>query len=202
MRLDLTAPSVNSHWHVPHAIQSLIGETYLARRNFDIWQPYLAQRIEKGDEHAFERGIATSLIIQVSLVAERSIKTLLAQTDPSWNGVKEHDLIILYRQLDYQDRRLIQAQFDHPNFASNWLKVSDEKQSDVESLIDTAKRNFVDWRYSMERKRTGGGIPGPLLKASAAVNLVCIWHLLRAQQVAPLVFPIDDLPFDVIGELI
>ena len=54
----------------------------------------------------------------------------------------------------------------------------------------------------MERNRyTGGGIPGPSLKVSAAINLVCIWHLLRAQGITPLVFPMTDLPFDVIGEL-
>ena len=201
MRLDLKSPSVNPHWNVPLSIQSLIGEIVLARKNYDLWQIYLRQRIDTGPGHPHEIGIATSLIIQTSLIAERSLKTLLAQTNSTWNGANEHDLSKLFRKLSDDDQQRIQLQFNHPCFEANWLRLHEEKGDKVKDLLEIAKNNFRDWRYWMEGRPTGGGIPGPLLKVCAAAVLVCIWHLLVEQRIADLRFPINDLPFDVIGEL-
>lgn len=182
-------------------MQSLIGEIFLARKNFDLWQPYLARRLETGKEHTFERGIATSLIVQTSLIAERSIKTLLAQVDPDWQGAKKHNLQLLFDQLDPVDKQRVETQFKNPSFASNWIRFHDSDRETVQSTIAIANNNFEDWRYTMERDRTSHGIPGPLLKSAAAISLVCIWHLLKVQDSVDPHFPIKDLPFDVIVEL-
>lgn len=201
MRLDLTGPSVNPHWHVPGSIHSLIGEIYVARRIFDLWQPYLRRRLDEHHSHTYERGVATSLIIQAGLITERSLKSLIAQTQPKWEGTYEHDLWVLYSLLRTDDRIRIQTQFEHPTFATQWRRFSDPNDNIAENIIKIAKRNFTDWRYTMERSRTSNGVPGPLLKVAAAVNLVSIWHLLDGQESVGVSFPIDDLPFNVIGEL-
>ena len=149
MRLDLTGPSVNPHWHVPGSIHSLIGEIYVARRIFDLWQPYLRRRLDEHHSHTYERGVATSLIIQAGLITERSLKSLIAQTQPKWEGTYEHDLWVLYSLLRTDDRIRIQTQFEHPTFATQWRRFSDPNDNIAENIIKIAKRNFTDWRYTL-----------------------------------------------------
>ena len=201
MHLDLAVASANPHWHVPSSVQSLIGELYVARKVFDLWQPYLHHRLSGQKEHSYERGIATSLIVHAGLIAERSLKSLVAQTQSQWAGTNKHDLWILFELLSHQEKVRIKTQFQHPSFASQWSRFVGPDDTDVENIINTTRHNFVEWRYTMERSRTGNGLPGPLLKVGAAVVLVCIWHLLTGQHGAEVTFPINELPFSAIPEL-
>ena len=177
----LGGPSVNPHWNVPRALHSLEGEIEAARKVIEVWEPFLQHRLAGNKEHPYELGIATTAVILTSIVAERAIKSLIAQTQPGvkpWQlpGLKpreHHELSKLFGKLQPEQQRECQTQFQQlPTF---WLE--DWDGDEIEDVFGIANSSFVDWRYTMEPKATTGGIPKGVLKAAVAVKLVCWRHL-------------------------
>ena len=177
----LGGPSVNTHWNVPRALHSLEGEVEAARKVIEVWEPFLQHRLAGNKEHPYELGIATTAVILTSIVAERAIKSLIAQMQPGvkpWQlpGLKpreHHELSKLFGKLQPEHQRECQSQFQQlPAF---WLEYWDGDE--IEDVFGIANSSFVDWRYTMEPKATTGGIPKGVLKAAVAVKLVCWRHL-------------------------
>ena len=197
--LNFAAASVNPHWHVPAALQSLEGEIIVAQNAIAEWEPYLAYRLSGQAEHIYERGMVTMCIIQTAIIAERSLKTLIAQTQPHTNPKRTHKLIELYKALGTSVRQQVQAQYEM--LPESWARyavenVGEEIESNVEAVMNQASDNFTDWRYTMERDRTTNGIPKLLLKASVAIKLVCWRHLQASQEGKELVnVPITNVPY-------
>lgn len=76
----LGGPSANRSWNVPLALHSLCGEIEAAHLLVQAHEPLLRHRLA-GSKQAFtELGIATMCVVITSLIAERAIKTLIAQT--------------------------------------------------------------------------------------------------------------------------
>ena len=177
----LGGPSVNPHWNVPRALHSLEGEIEAARKVIEVWEPFLQHRLAGNKEHSYELGLATTAVILTSIVAERAIKSLIAQTKPvvkPWQlpGLKRkehHELSKLFGKLQPEQQRECQAQFQQlPAF---WPEYWDGDE--IEDVFRIANSSFVDWRYTMEPKATTGGIPKGVLKAAVAVQLICCRHL-------------------------
>ena len=182
--LNFAAASVNPHWHVPAALQSLEREIVAAQNAIEEWEPYLAYRLSGNGEHIYERGMVTMCIIQTAIIAERAVKTLIAQTQPHTNPKRTHKLIDLYKILGPSVRQQVQAQYEE--LPESWARyavenVGEEIESDVEAIMNQASDNFTDWRYTMERGLTTNGIPKLSLKASVAIKFVC-WRHLQAWQ--------------------
>ena len=123
-------------------------------------------------------------VVTTSLIAERAIKTLIAQVSPKgkpWshkNGGDGHDLTGLFRQrINPLDQAAVQHRFEAlPSFWSQYAETSS-----VEDILEVASSNFLDWRYAMEPGGASGGVPKPLLKVSVAFTLVGIERLSRWQ---------------------
>ena len=81
-RIYLLGPSANPFWNVPRALKSLCGEIEAAQILIRAWEPLLNHRIAGNNEALTEVGIATTCVVTTSLVAERAIKTLIAQAKP------------------------------------------------------------------------------------------------------------------------
>lgn len=182
--LNFAADSVNPHWHVPAALQSLEGEIIAARNAIAEWEPYLTYRLSGNREHIYERGMVTMCIIQTAIIAERAIKTLIAQTQPKANPKRTHKLIDLYKELSMSVQQQVQTQYEA--LPEIWARYTVENAGEktvasVEAILNQASGNFIDWRYTMERNYTTNGIPKLLLKASVAIKFVC-WRHLQAYQ--------------------
>ena len=175
--IDLRGPSANPNWHVPRALHSLEGEIEVAKKVIEMWEPYLNHRLAGNKEHTNELGIVTAAIMLTSVIAERAIKTLIAQTQPNIEPKHIHKLITLFKKLDPSVQQEVQSQFE--TLPAVWQQYSDD--TSIEKVLQIADASFVDWRYTMEPKATTGGIPKPVLKAAVAFKMVC-WAHLQAWQ--------------------
>ena len=179
-------PSINLHWHVPIALHSLEGEIVAARKVVEIWEPFLRHRVTENKEHVYELGTATTAIILTSIIAERAIKSLIAQTQPNvkpWQlpGLKpreHHELSKLFGKLRPEQQQECQMQFQ--GLPASWLEYWEG--DDIEDVFRIANSSFVDWRYTMEPKATTGGIPKGVLKAGVAVKKVLLDTLIRVAK--------------------
>ena len=144
----------------------------------------MEQRIKTGKESLFELGTATACVVATSLIAERAIKTLIAQVAPNqqpWSGVtrsNRHSLIWLFEQkLDSQVQAEVECQlWTLPEF---WIDYAETNS--VAKILRLSSTNFEDWRYAMEKGATGG-VPKPLLKVAVALTLVGVSHLTEWQD--------------------
>lgn len=152
----------------------------------------MARRLAGQKEALTELGMATMRVVTTSLIAERAIKTLIAQAIPEkkpsnfTKGTDGHDLNLLFSQiLDPADQAAVQHQLRTlPTFWSKYAETSS-----VENVLSVASTNFVDWRYAMEPSGADGGVPKPLLKVAVALTLVGIDRLIRWQRYHQIVPP-------------
>ena len=185
-RTYLGGPSANPFWNVPFSLKSLCGEIEAAQFLIQAHAPLLEQRLAGNEEMLTELGLATTCVVTTSLIAEKAIKTLVAQTkhrEKPWSpkllpGLKGHDLAALFRQrLNPADQDAAQHQLEIlPAF---WNQYAETRS--LEEILDIASNNFDDWRYAMEGGGPTGGIPKPLLKVSVAFTLVGINRLTQWQ---------------------
>ena len=191
-RIYLGGPSPNQSWNVPLALKSLCGEIDAAQILIRAHEPLLAHRLGGSKEALAELGIATMCVVTTSLIAERAIKTLVAQTNPKerpWSRKQKgdgHSLNELFRQrLACVDQEAVQYQLETlPSFWDHYAETGT-----VEAILDIASDNFVDWRYAMEPGGASGGIPRPLLKVAVALTLVGINRLSQWQTSSQLSVP-------------
>ena len=81
-KIYLGGPSANSDWNVPVQLKSLCGEIDAAQMLVQMHEPLLNRRLAGHGESLTELGVATMCIVATSMIVERSIKTLVAQTRP------------------------------------------------------------------------------------------------------------------------
>ena len=81
-RIYLGGPSANPYWNVPLALKSLCGEIEGAKTLIQAHDPLLSHRLAGFKETLTELGIAAMCVVTTGLIAERAIKTLIAQTKP------------------------------------------------------------------------------------------------------------------------
>ena len=190
-RVYLGGPSANSSWNVPLALKSLCGEIEAARILIQAHEPLLRRRLAGSNEALTELGVATMCVVATGFIAERAIKTLMAQANPEkkpWSpkrGGGGHDLSSLFRDgLHPVDQAAVQHRLKAlPSFWSDYAETSS-----VEDILEIASDNFVDWRYAMEPSGASGGVPKPLLKVAVALTLVGIERLIQWQvsnQITP-----------------
>ena len=166
------------------ALKSLCGEIEGARILIQAHDPLLSHRLAGFKETLTEFGIATTCVVTTGLIAERAIKTLIAQTKPlekPWSrkdAIDGHNLRGLFRErLNAEDRMAVQHQLETlPMF---WKHYADT--STAADILSIASDNFVDWRYAMEPKGVTGGVPKPLLKVAVAITLVGIHRVTQWQ---------------------
>ena len=170
----LGGPSASPHWHIPRALHSLYGEIEAADMLIRAWEPLLDQRLADNGEQATELGIATSAIVVTSLITERAIKTLIAQTKPHEPVPHSHELSTLFREdLDTTAQDAVQRRLETlPRLWDDYAGTST-----TASVLEISNKNFVDWRYAMEPKEVTGGMPKPLLTVAVAATLVGIDRL-------------------------
>ena len=185
-RTYLGGPSANPFWNVPFSLKSLCGEIEAAQFLIQAHAPLLEQRLADNEEMLTELGLATTCVVTTSLIAEKAIKTLVAQTkhrEKPWSprllpGLKGHDLAALFRQrLNPTDQDAVQHQLE--TLPAFWNHYAETRS--LEEILDIASNNFDDWRYAMEGGSPTGGIPKPLLKVSVAFTLVGINRLTQWQ---------------------
>lgn len=194
-RIYLGGPSANPYWNVPLALKSLCGEIEGARILIQAHDPLLNHRLAGFKETLTELGIVTVGIVTTSLIAERAIKTLIAQTKPlekPWSrkdAIDGHNLSGLFsKRLNGEDQAAVQHQLETlPMF---WKYYADT--STVDGILKIASDNFVDWRYAMEPKGVTGGVPKPLLKVAVAITLVGIHRLTQWQSANQLAAPLGQ----------
>ena len=167
-------PSINPHWHVPRALHSLEGEIDTAKRIIERLDPFLEQRIA-GFEHVHELGVVSVAIMVSALVAERALKSLIAQTQPTVQPEKTHGLANLFAQLEAPVQEEIKAQYQ---MMQDWVA----HHEDIEKVFSVASKSFEAWRYTMEDRTARGGIPRDVLKAGAAVHAICFRYLRMWQR--------------------
>ena len=154
-RTYLGGTSANQFWDVPLSLKSLCGEIEAAQILIQAHAPLMEQRLAGNEEMLTELGIATTCVVTTSLIAEKAIKTLIAQTkhrEKPWSpkllpGLKGHDLAGLFRQrLNSVDQEAVRHQLHTlPAFWNNYAETGS-----LEEILDIASNNFVDWRYAME----------------------------------------------------
>lgn len=184
----LGGPSANPFWNVPLSLKSLCGEIEAAQILIQAHEPLLEHRLAGNDELLTELGIATTCVVTTSLIAEKAIKTLVAQTkhrEKPWSpkllpGLKGHDLAALFRQrLNPADQDAVQRQLE--TLPAFWNHYAETRS--LEEILDIASNNFNTWRYAIERGGATGGVPKPLLKVSVAFTLVGIDRLTQWQAI-------------------
>ena len=183
-QMYLGGPSANRFWNVPLALKSLCGEIEAAQILIQAHEPLLRRRLAGSNEALTELGMATMCVVATSLIAERAIKTLIAQVSPKekpWsrkNGGDGHDLTGLFRQgLNSVDQAAVQDRLEAlPSFWGQYAETSS-----VEDILEIASSSFLDWRYAMEPGGASGGVPKPLLKVSVALTLVGIERMSQWQ---------------------
>ena len=166
----LPPQSTNPHWHIPRALESLEGEVEAARLVIGLWEGYSRWRLQGLGQRKGELGTATSAIVLSSMVAERALKTLHAHCLPTSAPPRTHALVEIYDEIDATTQSEVESQFR--NMPNEWDGYDDN--ATVAAILQIADHNFVDWRYTMEPRSTGGGIPKPLLRVAAAVVMVCM----------------------------
>lgn len=184
----LGGPSRNPHWHIPRALHSLCGEIEAADILIHAHEPLLQHRVGGHKEATTELGIATACVVMTSLIAERAIKTLIAQTRPQDSPPRGHSLSELFgRHLPHAIQDEVQRTFESlPSFWPHYLETST-----VQGVLRTTTSNFVDWRYTMEPKSVTGGLPMPLLKVAVAVTLAAIDRLTEWQRANNIAAPVS-----------
>ena len=185
-RIYLGGASANPFWNVPLALKSLCGEIEAAQILIQAHEPLLEHRLAGNEEVLTELGIATTCMVTTSLIAEKAIKTLVAQTkhrEKPWSakllpGLKGHDLAALFSQrLNAADQDAVRRQLETlPPFWNHYAETRS-----LEEILDIASNNFDDWRYAVESGGATGGVPKPLLKVSVAFTLVGINRLTQWQ---------------------
>ena len=174
----LGGPSVNPHWNVPRQLKSLCGEINAAQMLVQVHEPLLNQRLAGHGEALNELGVATMCVVATSMIVERSIKTLIAQTQPDAKPPWTHPLVTLFKDhlgSAYQGL----AQHHLENLPDVWADYAET--SSVLDIVEIASDNFVRWRYVAEAEGANNGIPKPLLKVGVAltlagVNLLSEWQ--------------------------
>ncbi len=183
-RMYLGGPSANPLWNVPLALKSLCGEIEAAQILIQAHEPLLRRRLAGSNEALTELGVGTMCVVTTSLIAERAIKTLVAQANAKkkpWSRKNRgggHDLTGLFREgLNLVDQAAVQHRLETlPRFWSEYAETSS-----VEDILEIASDNFVDWRYAMEPGGASGGVPKPLMKVAVALTLVGIERLTQWQ---------------------
>ena len=194
-RIYLGGPSANRFWNIPFALKSLCGEIEAAQILIQAHEPLLNYRLVNRREALTELGIATTCVVTTSFIVERSIKTLIAQTNPKekpWSrkdAIDGHDLNGLFRRrLDPVDQAAVQHQLETlPSFWNHYAETNT-----VEGILDIASNSFLDWRYAMEPREVKGGVPKSLLKVAVSVTLVGIDRLNQWQVSNQISAPTND----------
>ena len=180
--LLLGGPSINPHWNVPRALHIVEGEivSSITVTVIDAMEPHLKSRISGKGQHVHELGMAVSAILITSHAAEIALKSLLAQTIPNENsrdfgGRTGHNLSDLFANLHTEVKSEVEAQFyEMPKEWENY--AGKEYGQSAEEVFRIANGTFVDWRYAMQ-DGASGGIPKGVLKAAAAVRIICATKL-------------------------
>lgn len=175
----LGGPSANPSWHVPRALHSLYGEIEAADTLIRSWEPLLSQRQKDQQEATTELGVATTCVVVTGLIAERAIKTLIAQTSPQGAPPHSHKLSELFREnLAVNEQDAVQRELEAlPTFWDGYAETAT-----ASAILDVSSTGFVDWRYAMEPTGATGGLPKPLLTVAVAVTLVGMDRLSQWQQ--------------------
>ena len=174
----LDGPSANPYWNVPLTLHSLCGEIEAADILIHAHDPLMNIRLAGIKETTKELGIATTCVVVTSLVAEKAIKTLIAQTNPQERPRRSHKLSELFREeLDPAEQDAVQRQYEAlPSFWDHYVE-----SFAVEDVLGIVSDNFEDWRYATEPGGAQGGLPKPLLKVAVAVTLVGFKRLTQWQ---------------------
>lgn len=174
----LGGPSANPFWNVPLTLHSLCGEIEAADILIHAHDPLLNIRLAGIRKTTKELGIATTCVVVTSLVAEKAIKTLIAQTKPQQKLRQTHRLSELFlEELDLAEQDAVQRRYETlPSFWDHYVE-----SFTVEGVLDIVSDNFVDWRYATEPGGAQGGLPKPLLKVAVAVTLVGFERLTQWQ---------------------
>lgn len=185
--LDLRGESINPYWHVPFALQSLIGEIHVAIQIVSLHEPYFEHRTSGKGEHTHELGIATIETVIVAIVAERALKSLFAQTSPNDKPPRsrKHTLRDIFDKLDTSVQQAVESRFGNmPIEWEQYFEGGNVTGNDVAHILEVTNTTFNDWRYSMEPKSTPDALsmPKALLRASAAVWMVCASEILKWQH--------------------
>ena len=146
-----------------------------------MWDPLLNHRTAGNKEHLQELGTATIAVIVTSAIAERALKSLIAQTQPNVkppSGRDGHDLRMLFGKLYPQVQQQLKTHLE--TMPDIWAQYWEG--DNIEEVFRIADTNFVDWRYTMEPKAVSGAIPKGVLKAAVAVKTVC-WAYLKIWQI-------------------
>ena len=171
--LYLGGRSINPHWHVPLTLHSLEGEIVASMSLIDKMEPYLQLRLNGNGEHTHELGLSVAAIVLTAHVAELSLKSLLAQTHPTEKPrvFGQHELSKLFCALDDLVQSEVEEQF--VTMPPEWEEYIGKEYGDsVAKIFSISDNSFVDWRYVMENGASGG-MPEGVLKAAAAVRIVC-----------------------------
>ena len=184
--VHLGGPSANPFWNVPLALHSLCGEIEAVQILIRAHLSLQNLRLAENKEATYELGMATMCVVTTSLIAERAIKTLVAQTKPQekpWSPklsaqFQGHELSALFRErLNSVDQEAVRNQLETlPIFWNHYAETRT-----VEDILEVANDNFVDWRYAMEPGGATGGLSKPVLKVAFAFTLVGIERLTRWQ---------------------
>ena len=169
--LYLGGPSANPTWNVPVALHSLYGEIEAADLLVRQWEVHLDLRLSGKPTSSQELGFATTCIVVTSLVTERALKTLIAQSKPDDDVPRSHNLSDLFhKSLRRTEQESVQRRLEAlPRLWRDFTETSTAAH-----LLGMASNNFVDWRYAMEPGGATGGIPKPLLAVAISVTLVGI----------------------------
>ena len=105
------------------------------------------KRSDKAPEAAVA-GFSSCLVMSVTMIAEMSLKTLLAQEGrtPSEFRRWSHDLRKLYGKLKDETKARIREKYDTLGRPYSDWKGPD----DLETIIQKERHNFVSWRYLAE----------------------------------------------------
>ena len=174
----LGGPSANPSWHVPRALHSLCGEIAAADTLIRSSEPLWSQRLADQREPITKLGVATTCVVVTALIAEKALKTIIAQTKPQGAPPHSHKLSELFhKNLDVNEQEAVQRELESlPAFWGGYAETATAL-----AILDTASTSFVEWRYAMERGATGG-MPKPLLTVAVAVTLVGMARLSEWQQ--------------------
>ena len=132
------------HWCFPYANWVAQGMLDFVRSTIGARDAY--RQTGKGPEAV--AGFSSCLVMSVTMIAEISLKTLLAQEGRTPSEFRRwgHDLHNLHDALSEATRARIREKYDSlgPPY-SEW-----KGPDDLEAIIGKERRNFVAWRYLAE----------------------------------------------------
>ena len=133
------------HWCIPYANWVAHGMLDFVRSTIATREAY--KRSGKAPEGAVA-GFSSCLVMSVTMIAEISLKTLLAQEGrtPSEFRKWKHDLRKLYGKLKDETKTRISEKYDSLGRPYSGWKGPD----DLETTIGKERHNFVSWRYLAE----------------------------------------------------